>query len=116
VIGTLTVNGTISANGGNGGSSQYGGGPGGGSGGSIWLIAGTLAGNGTIRANGGGGGSPSGGGGAGGRLGLVYTNSNYSGTKTVSGAGSGGVGTVNLGVDLMLQGVRMEGVKLNPLQ
>lgn len=58
--GTITVNGTISANGGTGatpssGQSYYSGG-GGGSGGSIRLIANTIAGNGTITSNGGGGG------------------------------------------------------------
>lgn len=74
--GTITVNGTISANGGGGatpssGQSYYSGG-GGGSGGSIRLIANTITGNGTITANGGGGGNSyyggNGGSGAAGRI------------------------------------------------
>lgn len=59
--GSITINGTVSANGGSGaspsaGQSYYSGG-GGGSGGSIRLIANTIAGNGAISASGGSGGS-----------------------------------------------------------
>jgi hypothetical protein len=63
--GTITVSGSITANGGsgangeytgNGGGDYYGGAGGGGSGGSIRLVATTIGGNGTITATGGGGG------------------------------------------------------------
>lgn len=64
VSGTLTVDGTLSANGG-----PASGATGGGSGGSIWVVAGTLVGGGTIRANGSQGFSTYGGG-AGGRVAL----------------------------------------------
>ncbi|MBI3811724.1 MAG: hypothetical protein HY283_05915, partial [Nitrospirae bacterium] len=73
VSGTLTLNGTIHADGQVGnpavGCCVWGGG-GGGSGGSIYITAGTLAGSGVITANGGtgGSGSDSGGGGGGGRV------------------------------------------------
>ena len=89
--GTLTVNGTIRANGSNvtGPNDRSGGG---GSGGSIWLQAGTFAGTGgTITAN--GGGNPSytmGGGGGGGRVAFYYTTYSYSGTITASGGTSAG--------------------------
>jgi hypothetical protein len=61
VGGTLTVNGSVSANGNDGELDT-----GGGSGGSLWLTVGTLAGNGAISANGGNAGD--GGGGGGGRI------------------------------------------------
>lgn len=66
--GTLTLQGLIQADGGNGG--RYGGG---GSGGGIRLLLGSLRGAGAIRANGGTGGSESGSGG-GGRIAVTYTN------------------------------------------
>jgi len=56
--GTITVNGSITANGGSGAlgdNNGYGGGGGGGGGGAIRLIANTLSGNGTISASGGSG-------------------------------------------------------------
>lgn len=59
--GTITVSGSVSANGGAGATlnnlNSYAGGGGGGSGGSIRLVANTIAGNGSISATGGGGGS-----------------------------------------------------------
>lgn len=75
--GIITVNGSISANGGAGASGPatigyYASGGGGGSGGSIRLLANTVSGNGAINANGGGGGgsnySANGGSGAVGRI------------------------------------------------
>jgi hypothetical protein len=73
--GTLTVNGTISANGLSGGVNIVGDEGGGGGGGSLKITAGTLAGSGLLQANGGNGGPPFrtrlvgiGGGGAGGRI------------------------------------------------
>ncbi|HPO12439.1 MAG TPA: right-handed parallel beta-helix repeat-containing protein [Candidatus Hydrogenedentes bacterium] len=85
VTGTLTVSGSISANGNS--VATYGGG----AGGSIYVIAGILAGNGTIRANGG----QSVAGGGGGRVALHY------GTKTFTGAVTayGGAGTSYSGVN-----------------
>ncbi len=74
VAGTLTINGTITMNGGSYGSS--------GSGGSIWLIADTLAGSGTIRANGGSGYGAAAGGG---RISLEYGTSTFTGNVTLFG-------------------------------
>jgi len=85
VTGTLTVAGTISANGANGPSSTRGGG---GSGGSIWIIAGNTVGGGDITANGGNGhvASTAGGGGGGGRIYVSYSGTDsYSGNFSVSG-------------------------------
>ncbi|MBI4722890.1 MAG: hypothetical protein HY769_07865, partial [Candidatus Stahlbacteria bacterium] len=88
--GTVTINGTVSADGEAGyGASDYTGG--GGSGGSIWVIANSIAGSGTITANGGNGAdqiNADGGGGAGGRVHIKYTTANFSGRISVSG-GSG---------------------------
>ena len=91
VIGTLNVNGKVSANGKNGDVNS-----GGGSGGSLWITAGTLAGSGTISANGGSG-NGLGGGGGGGRISLGYTTSVFTGPVTARGGGgyaNGGAGTV----------------------
>ena len=79
---TVTVGGTISANGNQGqnntgGWNDYGGG--GGSGGSVWIITNTLTGTGKIQAIGGVGGYGDlfrGGGGGGGRIAIYYTNDN----------------------------------------
>jgi phosphodiesterase/alkaline phosphatase D-like protein len=69
VTGTVTVAGSVTANGaaGSGGNSQYGGA---GSGGSVWIQAGTLAGAGSIAANGGSAGGSGGSAGGGGRIAL----------------------------------------------
>jgi uncharacterized repeat protein (TIGR01451 family) len=98
VSGTLTVNGTISANGKNGGTGRWGAG-GGGSGGSIYIITDTLSGNGTISACGGIGatGYYGSGGGGGGRIAIYYTSNTYAGITSVYGgigAQCGGSGTV----------------------
>ncbi len=87
VGGTLTINGTISANGAN----VIPGGGGAGSGGSVWVTAGTLTGSGTFNANGGSNtaptlsGSPAG---VSGRLAVYYASasgfSNFA-TSTASG-------------------------------
>jgi hypothetical protein len=81
VGGTLTVNGTISAN----GEAGLFPGSGGGAGGSIWLVAGALGGQGVIRANGGEGQGNVGGGGGGGRIALYALTNNFAGVTTVSG-------------------------------
>jgi hypothetical protein len=94
VSGTLTDNGTITANGAGAQANA-----GGGSGGSIYVTTGTLAGNGTINANGGSTGSNTGGGG--GRVDIYYgscTTSFNRANVTASGGGAGaGAGTVIFG-------------------
>jgi hypothetical protein len=93
VTGTLQMDGTISANGGNG--SGLGGG--GGSGGSIWLTVGTLSGAGTITVNGGSGAASLGGGGGGGIIYIPCTNNFFAGNASAYGGGGanwGGAGTV----------------------
>ena len=74
VAGTLTINGTITADGGNGGNNGWG--AGGGSGGSIFINSGTITGtipSSTITAEGGNSGDSSSGRGAGGRIALYYS-------------------------------------------
>ncbi|MDW8310726.1 MAG: hypothetical protein RMK20_15245, partial [Verrucomicrobiales bacterium] len=92
VGGTLTVNGSISAHGGNGELNS-----GGGAGGSVHLYdVGTLAGSGTIAANGGAG-SGTGGGGGGGRVTIFCRTNLFTGTVTAQGgpgAAAGGAGTI----------------------
>ncbi len=65
--GLVTVNGTISANGGNGSAGSAGGG----SGGSVHIQCGTIQGSGTVSANGGNGGNSNGGSAGGGRLSII---------------------------------------------
>lgn len=92
--GTLTVDGSMAANGGNGGWSQgqwYGGTGGGGSGGSIWVTATVLSGEGIISANGGTGGA---GGGGGGRIAIYYDTDAFTGTMSAYGIGGGGAGSI----------------------
>ncbi len=81
--GTISVNGTLSANGDNGwtGGGRNGGG---GSGGSIWISSGTLTGSGTISATGGNGGT-NGGGGSGGRIDISHVTNDFTGTLTSVG-------------------------------
>jgi RHS repeat-associated protein len=100
VCGTLTVDGTISANGSRGVDAwHYGGdtrGGGGGSGGSIYVTANALVGTGTISANGGDGGCGAGGGG-GGRIAIHYNTNSFTGVVSAyggSGFQSGGAGTI----------------------
>lgn len=83
VGGTLTLDGTISANGFNGTADNSGGG----SGGSVFISTRALAGAGSIVANGGAGEWVEGGGGSGGRIALYRTSSTFTGTLAVSGAG-----------------------------
>src|ERR1017187_5409194 len=94
-IGTLQVDGTISANGGGGSGT----GGGGGSGGMVWLSSGILAGSGNISANGGSGAAPAGGGGGGGRIGIVQSSNLFAGNIFAFGGGGanwGGAETVYL--------------------
>lgn len=103
VSGTLTVNGSITADGGTGtqyiSSGNYGGG---GAGGSIWIICGSLAGSSAsalITTNGGAGYAAGyAGGGGGGRIALEYSGeNNYLGAmRAWGGAGgqTGGAGTI----------------------
>ena len=92
VAGLLTVNGRLSANGGNG--DNY---AGGGSGGSLYLsVINRLAGSGVISANGGAAGSTAGGG-AGGRIALICNSNSFTGQFTAFGGTGifpGGAGTI----------------------
>lgn len=100
--GTMTVNGTFSADGNAAGSNASE--RGAGSGGSLWVNGGSLAGSGTIRANGGAGGS-AGGAGGGGRIALGVTSNTFSGVYQVSGGArsttshSGYAGTISFPTD-----------------
>ncbi|MFH1745534.1 MAG: immunoglobulin domain-containing protein [Planctomycetota bacterium] len=97
VVGTLTLEGALIANGNDGGiaGSNWGGG---GSGGSIYVQADSLEGSGSMSANGGGVVVDSAGGGGGGRIAIYYDTANtYSGTITAYGGGItrvGGAGTI----------------------
>ena len=92
VGGTLTVDGSLSANGANYWKNDQGGG----SGGSIWITVGTLTGTGTISADGGAG-ETHGGGGGGGRIAGYYDADTFTGTVSARGAAGwnqGGAGTL----------------------
>ncbi|MCG3121720.1 MAG: hypothetical protein GIKADHBN_00090 [Phycisphaerales bacterium] len=89
--GTLTVDGSILADGVSGGSNT-----GGGSGGSLWITCDTLAGSGSITANGGAGNS-GGSGGGGGRIAVEYATNAFAGQIQAlgrTGHASGGAGTI----------------------
>lgn len=92
---SLTIDGTITAN----GARSPRNGTGGGSGGSIWIQSKLFSGRGTIQANGGDG-LGYGGGGGGGRIAAVFSNSTYTGNIQAFGGrsnfSSGGSGTVYL--------------------
>ena len=93
--GTITINGTLSANGGDGNPQNQ---CGGGSGGSVWIDCQILAGTGLISANGGNGGSwannwANGGGGGGGRIRCSYLGSVFPGVVSVAGGCDGAAGT-----------------------
>ncbi|HOA60036.1 MAG: right-handed parallel beta-helix repeat-containing protein [Verrucomicrobia bacterium] len=83
VGGTLTVDGSITANGLNGTASRSGGG----SGGSVFVSTRALSGAGSIAANGGAGQWVDGGGGSGGRIALYRTTSTFTGALAANGAG-----------------------------
>jgi len=88
VSGTLTINGSLSANGASTPNYQTGDQGGGGAGGSLYITTGALAGAGSITANGGGGGEA---GGGGGRIAVYYgANSSFTGfaTSTATGGAS----------------------------
>lgn len=88
VLGTLTVDGLITANG--TANSTAGFDTGGGAGGSVWIDAETLEGAGLISANGGSGGTTRAGSGAGGRIAIYTCNLNLSTSQIIA---SGNVGT-----------------------
>ena len=104
VTGTLTVNGSISADGSDGIID----GSGGGSGGSIWINAKSIFGSGAVTANGGMGESMEGGGGGGGRIAIyIFTNS-FAGTVIANGgagASSGAFGSVYIATNLVVSGI-----------
>lgn len=83
VGGTLTVDGSITANGLNGTPDNSGGG----SGGSVFVSTRALAGAGSITVNGGAGEWVEGGGGSGGRIALYRTTSTFTGALAANGAG-----------------------------
>lgn len=104
VGGTLTVTGTITADG-NVGANSGDRKPGGGSGGSILITTGTITGNGIVKANGAQGGDSNydGGSGGGGRIAIYYTTNTSSfstlaaagGNSTLAGSAQyGGAGTI----------------------
>jgi hypothetical protein len=93
VGGTLTVDGSLRANGNPGLQDDSGGG----AGGSVWVKAKTLAGGGTISANGGDGELLGGGGGGGGRIAIYSPTNSFAGFTNVNGgfgANSGQAGTI----------------------
>lgn len=95
VLGALTINGNVSANGDSGLQDESGGG----SGGSVWITAGTLSGAGTISATGGNGVFYGGGGGGGGRIAISALSNQFTGTTNASGGGGaspGQAGTICL--------------------
>jgi len=103
VLGTLRVDGVISANGGPGGGL----GGGGGAGGGVFLTVGTFSGGGAISANGGAGANIYGGGGGGGRIAVLFNTKNYTGNLTAyGGAGTnwGGAGTIYLKTNTVSHG------------
>jgi len=85
VAGTITVDGTLSANGDDG--TYYGGAHGGGgSGGSVWITSGTLSGSGVVSADGGNGfWETAAAGGGGGRVDISGTVDDFNGTTSVYG-------------------------------
>jgi hypothetical protein len=88
-VNTITVAGTVSANGGNAIDSGHDAGAG--SGGSVWLDAASIAGSGTLSAYGGNGFSyQGGGGGGGGRIAVTYSNLNTSSYTVNQYGGAGG--------------------------
>lgn len=93
---SMTIDGSVTAEGQESNSSNSGGG----SGGSIWLTSQTLTGNGIVSASGGSG-NANGGGGAGGRITVDFTNNSFAGKLQAFGGkstkySSGGAGTVVL--------------------
>ncbi|MBI3296976.1 MAG: hypothetical protein HYZ75_02340 [Elusimicrobia bacterium] len=95
VQGTLTLSGSVKANGNVGGTGSGNAGGGGGAGGTININAASVTGNGVLQANGGNAaGNPLGGGGSGGRVRLVitgsdsYTAANLNSIRAVGGTGS----------------------------
>ncbi len=105
VTDTFNNSGSITANGGNGGTQSWAG-AGGGSGGSIYIITDTLVGNGNLFANGGNGGDNNydGGGGSGGRIAVFYNNrtdTNTISSSVAGGTGPGGAADGDLGTLIM---------------
>jgi hypothetical protein len=90
VLGSLAVNGRISANARDGDVNS-----GGGSGGSVYISCGPLSGGGVIAAKGGAGNG--GGGGGGGRIAIYFSSNGFTGILTASGGSglvAGGAGTI----------------------
>ncbi len=103
VLGSLTVNGEISADGQNGTVPNYA--DGGGAGGSLWIWANQILGTGTIHANGGNGGNGNAGGGGSGRIALYSCTQLPVGRVTVNGGTgfeAGLPGTIVRGANIRL--------------
>lgn len=123
VGGTLSLDGSVSANGNPGLQDDSGGG----SGGSIWITAGALTGTGNISATGGDGDLFGGGGGGGGRIAIYAPSNTFAGGMSVSGglgANSGQAGSIFISTNLLasvisgtvtnLQGNPQQGALIQP--
>ncbi|MBL9138346.1 MAG: hypothetical protein JNK85_20925, partial [Verrucomicrobiales bacterium] len=111
VDGTLTIDGSIRADGGAGVVNNQGGGAGGG----ILLKAGLIRGSGSVSANGAPGEWVDGGGGAGGRVALIGGRQEFAGELSAKGAGGsavGGAGTVFLSAGSAPGELRIENANL----
>jgi RHS repeat-associated protein len=100
VSGTLTDNGTISANG-----ASVAGLVGAGSGGSLDIVANTITGNGTLAANGGSNTANNGDGGGGGRIAVSYITNSFAGSSATATGGTGQVAGANGTVEFINQPV-----------
>ena len=89
VTDTLTLNGNITSNGGNGLNTIYYGYSGGGSGGSIWVTTNSITGTGALKAEGGNAISPAGSGG-GGIIAVYYNSSSFDFSKSSVNNGAAG--------------------------
>ncbi len=105
--GSLSLQGSIRAQGGNGG--RYGGG---GSGGSVWINTGSLTGTGSITARGGNGGAESGGGG-GGRVAVYYQQSSSFDLASILALGGSGLSAGSPGSVVVKQATFVPPAPLN---
>ena len=107
---TLSLTGTILAN---GGAVDGGGSASGGSGGGIRIDVGTFSGSGSISANGSPGGGTTGGGGSGGRIAIYYQDATGFNFSNMSAFGSTGPNAINAGAGTVyLQGPARENGEL----
>ncbi len=97
VAGTLTVGGSVLADGAQGAGSA-----GSGSGGSIWITAGTFTGSGALSSNGANGGGNSWGAGGGGRIAVYYASSSFAGSFSATGGFSASSAPIRAGAGTIL--------------